>query len=133
MDTKAALTSALDLLGELDFDLKTASKNGDDDSLQRIEDRRQELALTADALRQLADAAGHTQVWAVLFSHRHGDDVWLRFGERPTEKSEIAQLKKRGDWDGPDRGDFLEIFGPFPLPAAPAAKPRAQRRAAAGM
>ena len=54
-------------------------------------------------------------LWIVTFTHRHGADSWPRFQDQaPTEEEEISDL---GDtWEGEDRGDFLDITGPFEVP-----------------
>lgn len=55
------------------------------------------------------------KLWLVQFTHRHGADTWPRFAnKRPYAGEEIAEL---GDtWEGEEKGDYLEITGPFDMP-----------------
>lgn len=56
---------------------------------------------------------GEVVCWVVLYTHRHGADVWPIFRcARPTEASIIKGLP---DWE-PDKGEVIDIVGPFRLP-----------------
>jgi hypothetical protein len=51
--------------------------------------------------------------WIVSYTHAHGTNVWPRFQNKaPTEKEEIAELMS---WE-PDKGEYLDITGPFKVP-----------------
>lgn len=57
-----------------------------------------------------------SQLWIVVYSHRHGTDVWpLYQAEMPAEEDIIEKLEEDGTWDGED--EYVEIRGPFPLPS----------------
>jgi len=54
--------------------------------------------------------------WAVMYSHKYGNDVWVEWSEKePNIDGIIASLRKDGVWDedDDDRGSCIEIFGPF--------------------
>jgi hypothetical protein len=58
--------------------------------------------------------------WIVMYSHAHGTGVWPRFQKKPpTESEEAAELM---DWE-PNKGETLEIVGPFKVP-----RPKKQKK-----
>ena len=51
--------------------------------------------------------------WVVIYTHKHGADAWPLFGTRkPSAKSVIKTLDS---WE-PDKGEEIEIRGPFMFP-----------------
>lgn len=55
------------------------------------------------------------QLYLIRYSHSHGHDVWPVFAsEAPTEDEIIANLD---DWEGEEKDEYIEIYGPHPFPA----------------
>ena len=57
--------------------------------------------------------------WIVLYTHRHGTDTWPLFRVDAPDVQEIIEDLNDvwGDSDfDPDRGDSVEIVGPFDVP-----------------
>lgn len=65
----------------------------------------------------VSDGEPESKCWVVVYSHRHGVDAWPVFAvEEPTEDEMIATLD---EWE-PDRGETLEVVGPWDLSGDPA-------------
>ena len=57
-------------------------------------------------------------LYIIRYSHRHGHDVWPVFATKaPTEDEIIEGLE---EWEGEERDEFVEITGPFEVPAVTA-------------
>ena len=60
-------------------------------------------------------------LWIALHTHRHGTDVYPFFQENTvSEEQVIARIEKASGWE-PEREEFIEVNGPWPVPAAVAA------------
>ncbi len=58
------------------------------------------------------------KVYIVIYEHRHGVDAWPIFSlTKPSEEEVIATM---AEWE-PDRGETIEIRGPWEKPYALAA------------
>ena len=56
---------------------------------------------------------GGGRCWIAVYEHRHGVDVWPVFGDEPPEEEELAA--GLDDWE-PERGERIEVRGPWPVP-----------------
>lgn len=60
------------------------------------------------------------RLYVIIFTHKHGTDAWPRFSAKePSEEEIIDELRKGGEWDedDDDRGSYVEVRGPFEVPA----------------
>lgn len=54
--------------------------------------------------------------WIVIYTHRHGVDVWPFFSDEMPTESEITN--NLDDWEGDTREDeYVEVRGPFTVPS----------------
>ncbi len=60
-------------------------------------------------------------LFIVVYNHRHGLDVWPEYHvETPSSDDIIKELKAADTWDERDETDeltYVEVRGPFPVPA----------------
>jgi hypothetical protein len=74
--------------------------------------------LALNGLMSPDEPESDTKCWVVVYEHRHGVDAWPVFAaEEPSEEELIASLD---EWE-PDRGETIEVVGPWDLSGTPCA------------
>lgn len=56
--------------------------------------------------------------WIVIYEHRHGVDVWPQFQDRRPSVKRI--IKSLDDWEGEEKGEMVNVRGPYSVPDRPA-------------
>lgn len=57
------------------------------------------------------------KLYIAAFHHRHGEDVYPFFQDsEPAEDAVIARINQDSEWEGEEREEWIEVFGPYAVP-----------------